>query len=120
MNKYYISSIHDNYEESFSSSDGEFCNSWEQKRIVKANNLQEALKIYFDSELYYSFNINDLDIQKDNIFTSLLVDIDNCEASDYEIEQWKKDELTLYHQHICISVEIMQEINIEEEFLTVN
>ena len=120
MNKYYISSIHDSYEDNYENGEGAFCNSWKQERTVKATNLDEALKFYFQNELYINYNLKNLDINDVTIQTSVLVDVENCEASEYEIEKWKVNELTLYVQHITIKAEILQEVNIEEELLTVN
>lgn len=117
MNNYYISSIHDSYEDNYEKGEGAYCNSWKQERIIKADNLDKALKFYFHNELYIDYNINNLDVNNNEIQTSILVDTNNCQATDYEIEQWQKNELTLYIQYININVEIMQEINIEEEFL---
>ena len=120
MYKYYISSFHDTYEDNYENGEGNFCNSWKQERIIKANNLNEALKEYFDKELFTEFNIENLDIYENTIQTSILVNVDNFQASKYEIEKWQKNELMLYAQHISIKAEIMQEVNIENEFLIIN
>lgn len=120
MKKYYITSIHDTYEDNYNNGEGAFCNSWKQERILKAINLEEALKFYFNNELYINYDLNNLDFCENTIQTSILVDVDNCQASDFEIEKWKNGEFVLYVQHITIKAEIMQEVNIEEEFLTIN
>lgn len=120
MNKYYISSIHDTYEDNYEKGEGAFCNSWKQERIVKATNLDEALKFYFNNELYINYDLKNLDIIDNTIQTSVLVDVENYQVSEFKIEKWKRNELTLYVQHITIKVEILQEVNIEEEFLTIN
>ena len=120
MNKYKITSLHEVFEDNFLNGETSFVNSWEQNKIVKATNLNEALKIYFNNEIYINYDIEKLDIDNDMIFTSNLCDINNFWANEAQIEKWKKNEIKLFSQHITIYAEIMQRVNIEQEFLTIN
>ena len=66
--------------------------------------------------MYINYELKNLDINENIIQTSVLVNVDNCQASEFEIEKWKNGEFMLYVQYITIKAEIMQEVNIEEEF----
>lgn len=115
MNKYYILSIHDIYEDNYENGEGIYCNGWTQQKIVKAKNLDQALNIYFSNEIYLDYKKIDFEIDFNKIYISELCNEKNFWASVTEIEKWQKGEIKLYIQHVVIKVEIMQEVNIEEE-----
>ena len=43
------------------------------------------------------------------IDTDGLVDVNNCEASESEIEEWKKGELTLYNAHLFCYIDVISD-----------
>ena len=105
MKRYYIESNHDVYKDSYNEGETENINYYNLKSIVQAKNPKEAIKQYFDKELCYSFNIDNSDTDDDGVlYYSVLVDVDNCEATTKDIEQWKQDKKVLYSNNITLSI----------------
>jgi hypothetical protein len=114
MKTYIINTSHTVYLDSYLNGETEGVNFYTQKDIIKANSPREAIQLYFEKTLYYSFNFEnafisheELKSEKDNINTlhySILVNAENCEASESEINQWKEDKKLLYSNNIYLTI----------------
>jgi len=96
----------DVYEDDYEEGEGKNVNSytvdWLKNPIVKADDLLE----YLYDNVYLSRYATDYTIDDDGfIHTSRLEDADGREASESEIEKWKKGEMKLYSAHYLIIVE---------------
>lgn len=111
------------HEDSYKDGEGEFVNSWNIREVSPVleltdyNTVKELLEKLNDKYLYHRgkkdegvknwFIFEDPDLaKKDEIRfdTDQLVNVDNQEASDYEVEAWKKDEKDLYSAHTVLYV----------------
>lgn len=112
MKNYIIDSEHTVYLDSYENGEMEQVNFYTQKDTIKANSPREAIKLYFEKSLYYSFDIKLACIEheetnKTSINTLhyyVLVDGNNIEASESEINQWKEDKKLLYSNNIYLTI----------------
>ena len=115
MNNYIIDTEHTVYVDSYENGEEEQVNFYIQKAEIKAENAKEAIKLYFEKELCFSFDIKDAYITheeeeegseapKNTLHYSILVDIDNMEATKEELEAWKKNEIKLYSNNIYLTI----------------
>ena len=122
MKTYFIESIHFVYVDNYNEGEQEQKNCYEQKAMIKAENPREAIKQYFETQLYFSFNIADAAIrheeegeEADNINKldySNLVDEENSEATENEREQWKQGKKVLYSNNTVLSIFEVQPVKI--------
>ncbi len=122
MNTYFIESIHFVYVDNYNEGEQEQKNCYEQKAMIKAENPSQAIEKYFETELYFSFNIEDAAIrheeegeEADNINKldySNLVDEENSEATENEREQWKQGKKVLYSNNTVLSIFEVQPVKI--------
>ena len=115
MKNYKITSIHDIYEDSYNEGELNFVNGYDLSKEVKANNLKEAVKTYFENFLYYSFDIKYADILENRLNYSVLVDEENFQIGENEeiYKQWKEDKVKLYSNNISIKVQEINDINLD-------
>lgn len=113
MKTFKIISNHDVFIDSYEEGETEQVNSYTLSAEVEAENIKSAIKQYFDKNLYYSFDFKNAEVDEENkttLYYSNLVDVENVEASESEVEQWKQNELTLYSNQITIEVfEVVQQ-----------
>lgn len=117
MKTFKIESEHDVYIDSFTEGEGDAVNSYNISEEIKANNVKEAIEKYFDSVLCYAFDFSFAGTYEGRLEYSTLVDEDNSEASENQIELWKKDDVTLYANNISIVAYELVSINLDEENL---
>lgn len=105
MKRYYIESTHDVYKDSYNEGETEYVTYYHQKGIVQAKDVKDAIKQYFDKELYYNFNI-DNSVTDDNevLYYSVLIDEESYEATAKDVEQWKEGKKVLYSNNIALSL----------------
>ena len=112
MKTYFIKTNHEVFIDKFNEGELDFVNSYSIEAKVKAENPREAIKKYFENELYYKFDFESAYIpheeeeteEKNTLHYSVLVDVDNSEASKKEVEEWKEDKLTLYSNNIFLTI----------------
>ena len=112
MKTYFIKTNHEVHIDKFKEGKLDFVNSYNIEAKVKAENPREAIKKYFENELYYEFDFEYAYIpheeeeteEKNTLHYSVLVDNDNNEASKNEVEAWKEDKLTLYSNNIFLTI----------------
>lgn len=104
------------YEDDYEEGEGKLVNAytvnWLKNPIVKADDLLE----YLYDNVYLSRYAQDYVIDDDGIIhTSRLEDADGREASESEIEKWKKGEMKLYSAHYSIIVEAVGQTRIPSQ-----
>jgi hypothetical protein len=112
MKKFIISSTHEIFKDSYTEGETDYVNSYSLKSEINSETTREAIQKYFEDELYYKFNfdyarINHEELNnepKNTLHYSVLVDNENSEASEAEIELWKKDKLDLYSNNIFLTI----------------
>jgi hypothetical protein len=117
MKTYIINSEHLIFLDSYENGETEQLNFYTQKDTVKANTPREAIQLYFEKTLCYSFNFEnayiyipqeeekkEIEYKGNTLLYSILVDADNCEASESEINQWKEDKKLLYSNNIYLTI----------------
>ena len=121
MKKFIISSTHEVYKDDYNDGETDYVNGYSLKsKIINSETTKEAIQKYFEDELYYKFNVDyayidheeDIDASKNTLNYSVLVDNENSEASEEEIELWKKDKLELYANNIFLTVHELTEATI--------
>jgi hypothetical protein len=106
----------DVHEDDYEEGEGKLVNAytvdWLKNPIVKADDLLE----YLYDKVYLSRYPQDYAIDDDGIIhTSRLEDADGSEASESEIEKWKKGEMKLYSAHYSIIVEAVGQTRIPSQ-----
>jgi hypothetical protein len=106
MKNYKIKSVHDIYIDSYEQGEVEQSNSYTLNSEIQANDINEAISLYFENVLFYKFDFANCSISDDKkvIHYSVLCDSENSEASKSEMELWKKNKLTLYSNNIEIEI----------------
>ena len=106
MKTYVIDCQHLIYIDSYSQGETENVNNFDTNGKYSAEMPTEAIEKHLYS-LGYNFNENyiDTDEEEENkIFYSVLCDEENDEATESQIEDWKKDEKILYSNNMIIYV----------------
>ena len=112
MKTYFIKTNHEVFIDKFNEGELDFVNAYNIEANIKAENPREAIKKYFENELYYKFDFESAYIpheeeeteEKNTLHYTVLVDNDNNEASKKEVEEWKEDKLTLYSNNIFLTI----------------
>lgn len=116
MKKYQIQSIHTVFIDNYENGEGNQVNLYSLNKIIKAETPKEAIIEYIKDFLYYDISPEHLekDEEKPNVIhTGALVDEDNSQATERQIEDWKKGLINLYSNNIYIVIEELKEIEIE-------
>lgn len=120
MNTYKISSYHTVF--AYSYLDG--CrplpnNVYLLDHTDEFKDVRKAIEHYVENVMFWKLDWSTIDINEDgtDIFISCIVDQHNNEPSSYEIDRWKKNELTLYSNDASIIVEKLERINLSEELI---
>ena len=116
MKTYIIKTSHEIEKDTYNEGLISYVNSYNLKSEIKAENPRDAIQKYFDEHLYYTFNFKTAYIlheEEENeatnvLFYDVLVDEENNEATEKEIELWKKDKLTLYNNRIHLQIFLTQ------------
>jgi hypothetical protein len=108
MEKFIVSSSHEVYKDSFENGETDFVNAYGLSSVIVAETWQEAVKEYFEKELYYTFDLESSDIDEEfNVLQySVLVDEDNSQLSEYQLGLWRKDNIRGYANNITLKVEL--------------
>jgi hypothetical protein len=112
MKKFQINTIHNVFVDDFKTGEGDFANGYTMEATIKAETPMEALKLYFEKELYYVFKEDNLSVD-DYIDYSVMVDADNGEATPQEIEWWKDGKITLYANNISIEIFELNKVTLD-------
>jgi hypothetical protein len=113
MKKYKITSAHYVTIDSWTDGELDYANGYSQEAEIEAKDPLEAIKKYFAEVLYYKYTQENAFIDEGELMYDVLVDVDNYEASKRMVEQWKKDEITLYSNSIIIKVQELTKIELK-------
>jgi len=116
MKTYIIKTSHEIEVDTYNEGLTNYVNSYNLKIEIKAATPREAIQKYFDEYLYYSFDIKNAYIlheEEENeatnvLFYDVLTDEENNEATENQIELWKKDKLMLYNNRIHLEIFLYQ------------
>jgi len=106
---------HDVLENSFENGEGEHVNSYISEDIVKAETWQDALNLFFDTSLSFTFDINQININEDknSLSYSTMVDSYGGEANEMERNMWEKEEKDLFVNHMEIFISEIVPLQLE-------
>ena len=107
MKTFKIRSAHDIYIDNYGQGELDRVNGYTLTNEVEANDVWEAIEKYFETTLYYDFkkdNASKSDEVENELHYSVLVDVENLEASENQIEKWKQGKEKLYSSNITITV----------------
>ena len=115
MKVYIIKTSHE-IEDSYANGLLNYVNSYNLRHEIKALTPREAIQKYFEEYLYYTFDFKYAYIlheKEENeatnvLFYDVLVDEENNEATESQINLWKKDKLTLYNNRIHLEIFLTQ------------
>lgn len=110
MKKYYIESEHNIYLDSYKLGELEFINSYDIKEFIFTDNPKKAIEKFIDLVLYYSIDIDEIDIEEGNFQFCILVDEDNLQATIEQIELWKNEQIKLYSNVINLKIHELNQI----------
>ena len=120
MRTFSITSIHDVYVDDYNQGELEHVNWYKLQEIVSANDTKEAIQKYFNDYLFYDFDIDhayiphieDESENKNVLHYSVLVDVESCQASSYDVVSWKEGRLKLFSNNINIIIQELIEVEI--------
>ncbi len=120
MKMYFIKTNHEVFIDKFKEGELDYVNGYNIEAKVEAENPENAIKKYFNNHLYYDFNMNSVYIphkeeeteEKNTLHYSVLVDVDNNEASGQEVEEWKQEKTQLYSNNIFLTIYELNEVEI--------
>ena len=107
MKTFKICSAHDVYIDDYEQGELDRVNGYTVTNEVEANDVWEAIEKYFETTLYYNFKkeyASKSDEVENELHYSVLVDVENLEASEKQIEDWKQNKQKLYSNNITITV----------------
>ena len=113
MKTYFIESTHFVYIDNYNEGEQELINCYTQEAMIKAESPRKAIEKYFETELYFSFDIekaairNEEDDEAENINKldySNLVDDENSEAAENDCEEWRQGKKVLYSNNTILSI----------------
>lgn len=112
MKNYIIKTSHEIDVDSYNDGQGKNVSYYQKESQIKAETPRDAITQYFENVLYYTFDFKnayiiheeDEDEDKNTLFYDILVDEESIEASQNEIELWKKGKKTLYNNRIHLSI----------------
>ena len=107
MKAFKICSAHDVYIDDYEQGELDRVNGYTVTNEVEANDVWEAIEKYFETTLYYNFKkeyASKSDEVENELHYSVLVDVENLEASEKQIEDWKQNKQKLYSNNITITV----------------
>jgi len=106
MKTYKIYCIHEIYIDDFDEGETENVNNFITDGEYKAESPVEAIELHLKS-LCYDFNKDYMqkDDESENVcYYSVLCDVENSEATQNEVKQWKKGKKILYSNNMILSV----------------
>ena len=107
MKTFKIHSAHDIYINDYEQGELDRVNGYTVTNEVEANDVWEAIEKYFETTLYYDFrkdNASKSDEVENELHYSVLVDVENLEASEKDVQLWKRNLKKLYSNNITITV----------------
>ena len=106
--EFYIKALIDVYEDNYSDGEINQVNYYEENSYLKALNINEAIKRFFNDKLCFNIDLDALEFDELNecFYYSVLCNVDNYEVTkkDTEYKDWKKGKINLYINNINLYV----------------
>jgi hypothetical protein len=105
LQKYFIRSSHEIYEDSYIHGEGKNINFFNNESEILANSPIQALEKYSSRILGYDLDAENLDHENTGFFyANFLVDKDCFPAPAEDVEKWKKEQIMLYSDNINFEI----------------
>jgi len=116
MREFNVKSYHTVFVDDYKEGEGEQVNYYPLDATITAETAKDAVIEYFAEHLYYSFDYGRAELSECGCFIQWgnLVDADNSEASESQIERWKKGEEKLYSNRIEVSAQLMMPVDFND------
>lgn len=105
---FYIKTLVDVFEDSYSDGELDWVNYYKIDTFLSASNINEAIKEFFNNNLYFKVDLKNLDYDADNncFYYSVLCDADNNEVDEDDIiyKKWIDGKIDLYSNNISLYV----------------
>lgn len=114
LNTYKVTSLHNVYIHSFEHGEENHANCYKLTNEIEAYNWKDAIRKYFSDYLYFEISLEHgyIDEKSNTFHYSNLVNVNNIEASEDEVKQWKENKLTLYVNNSTIAVQQIIKTNL--------
>lgn len=113
MEQYYYKANFEAYQYNYKNGEGDFCNAWNDKGIVKAKTEEEAIKEIIEKHFYYTYKKENLDYNDNFINCSWLVNEENVELSKEELKKFKKGSKKAFSSCMYLKIYKLQEVNFD-------
>lgn len=111
LQKYFIQSSHEIYEDSYIHGEGKQINFFNNEAQILARSPIEALERYSSRILGYDLDAENIDHENTgNFYACFLVDKDCFLACPNDVEKWKKNEILLYSDNIIFQIYELKKI----------
>lgn len=110
MKKFKITTYHQIFEDDFEHGELGYINSFDLNSEQESVDIVEAIILHFKS-FGYEISKNNLELYDDILCTDVLVDADNLQASQPEIDLWKKGEIKLYNDYVHVTAFELLEVD---------
>jgi len=112
MKTYIINTSHDIQVDEYQNGIKEDVNFYYLEDKIQAETPRKAIEKYFKEFLYYNFTFDNAyivheeyeDENKNTLYYDILVDEENLQATEKDIEEWKKGEKTLYNNSLYLKI----------------
>ena len=105
---FYIKALVDVYEDNYTDGELDWVNCYGLDLIIKASNINEAIKEFFYNGLCFNIDLKNLEyIEKNKSFSyNVLCDADNNEVNEKDniYKKWLEGEIDLYSNNISLYV----------------
>ena len=112
MRKFRIESSHSVYTDDYEQGQGSQLNSYEMDEIINAETPREAIEKYMETVVGFDFDINQAIFEDGVLFYSTLVDGANIQASDRQIESWKRGKCILCADQFSIVIYELNKVSL--------
>lgn len=106
--EFYVKALIDVHDYSYEDEELDFVNSYKRDSIIEALNANEAIKEFFNNDLYFSVDLENLEFEEHYSYFvyGVLCDVDNNEVSENStlFKEWKKGKINLYNNYIQLSI----------------
>ena len=113
--KYLVESRHEVFEDNFEDGDGGLITKYNRSSIIEAESAVDAIETYFKSTLGYTFEINTVGLENEELMYCVLVDkgLDEVFNDEPDYKRWMDGEINLYGNYIYLKCSVVQAINLE-------
>ena len=113
--KYLVESRHEVFEDNFEDGEGKLITEYDRSSMIEAESAVDAIETYFKSVLGYTFEINTIGLEDEELMYGVLVDksLDEVLNDEPDYKRWVDGEINLYCNYIYLKCSFVQAINLE-------